>query len=382
MLRRGSSRISEENFNGRLQREKAKTGAVSVSLAWNDPSDLDLEASVYLSLPTGGMAKIYYGNKQAAGGYLDVDMHARDGEESNEPVENIFWKKPPAGVYVIYVNLYKKRGTRGAAIPFRALLRREGEDDLSREGEVEMEPSTSRRVEVFRFTVDRDGEVSMNRVGGPQPGIYPGPMNTGGGGFGSGFGGRAPMRRSRAPRAMKAKVMKVMKVMKAARKLAEKSRWKVVTPNSMWIRAEPSRSAATVKVAKPGYTVWGFDRGDGWVELVPPSENGFMLIRSHRSGHHELLRKEEVSKIAKGKKAKVAVWRGKKVKTSGGLKKDDLVKNKKKKIVSKSRQKQGQDSKWARACAKARALKGYTGFKAVKRGGSFYEKAKELMKDM
>lgn len=303
LLRRGSSRISEENFNGRLQREKAKTGAVSVSLAWNDPSDLDLEASVYLSLPTGGMAKIFYGNKQAAGGYLDVDMHARDGEESSEPVENIFWKKPPAGVYIIYVNLYKKRGTRGAAIPFRALLRREGEDDLSREGEVEMEPSKSRRVEVFRFTVDKDGEVSMNRVGGPPPGIKPGPMNTGGGGFGSGFGGRAPMRRAPAPRAMKAKVMKVMKVMK-------------------------------------------------------------------------------VSKIAKGKKAKVAVWRGKKVKTSGGLKKDDLVKNKKKKIVSKTRQKQGQDSKWARACAKARALKGYTGFKAVKRGGSFYEKAKELMKDM
>lgn len=297
MLRRGSSRISEENFNGRLQREKAKSGAVSVSLAWNDPSDLDLEASVYLE--KGGMAKIYYGNKQVAGGYLDVDMHARDGEESSEPVENIFWKKPPAGVYVVQVNLYRKRGTRGAAIPFRTLLKREGEDDLSREGEVEMEPSESRRVEVFRFTVDAGGEVNMNRVGGPLPEMKPGPIML----RGRVSRMRAPMRRAPAPRAMKAKMMKVMKVMK-------------------------------------------------------------------------------VSKIAKGKRAKAAVWKGKKVKTSGGLKKDDLVKNKKSKIVSKSRQKQGQDSKWARACAKARALKGYTGFKAVKRGGSFYEKAKELMKDM
>merc|ERR1719199_2190737 len=125
LLRRGSSGISQENFNCRLQREKAKTGAVSVSLAWNDPSDLDLYAKVFLA--KGGFEQVYYSNKHAAGGYLDVDMHARDGEESNEPVENIFWKKPPAGVYVIYVNLYKKRGTRGATIPFRALLRREGE---------------------------------------------------------------------------------------------------------------------------------------------------------------------------------------------------------------------------------------------------------------
>lgn len=79
-------------MNGRLHREKAKTGAVSASLAWNDPSDLDLEATVILE--KGGYAKISYQNKQAAGGYLDVDMHARDGDEVDEPVENIFWKKP------------------------------------------------------------------------------------------------------------------------------------------------------------------------------------------------------------------------------------------------------------------------------------------------
>jgi len=294
LLRKGSSRISEENFNCRLRREKAKTGALSVSLAWNDPSDLDLEANVFLE--TGGQARIYYGHKQAANGYLDVDMHARDGEEVDEPVENIFWKKPPAGTYSIFVNIYKKRGTRGASIPFRALLKRDGEDDLSREGEVENEGS-KKRVEVFRFTVDEDGEVSMGRVGSPLPAVKPGPSE----GFerrGAARVMRSPMRRVARPAAMK-----VMKVMKA-------------------------------------------------------------------------------STIAKGKKAKVAVWQGKKLKTSGGMKKSDLIKSKKRKNCVCLKESARQKQKWSKATAKARAIKGYTGFKAIKKGTSFYEKAKEVMAEM
>jgi len=303
-LRKGSSRISEENFSCRLQREKAKTGAVTASLAWNDPSDLDLEATVILE--KGGHAKIYYGNKQAAGGNLDVDMHARDGQEVDEPVENIFWKKPPAGVYSIAVNLYKKRGTRGAAIPFRVLLKRDGEDDLSKEGQVENEPD-QRRVEVFRFTIDEDGEVSMGRLGTPLPDPKPGPALVSGGGRAGVLGAVRVMRRARPRRAMKAmKAPKVMKVMKAMK----------------------------------------------------------------------------VSAVAKGKKAKLSVWKGKKVKTVGGLKKTDLVKSKHRKIVSAKRSEQGRNSKWSKATAKARAIKGYTGFKAIKKGTSFYEKAKELMADM
>merc|ERR550537_1375893 len=94
------------------------------------------------------------------------------------------------------------------------------------------------------------------------------------------------------------------------------------------------------------------------------------------------VKKVNISTIAKGKKAKVEVWQGKKLKTKKGLKKEDLVKSKSGKIVSAKKSKQGRDSKWAKATAKARAIKGYTGFKAIKRGGSFYEKAKEVMADM
>merc|ERR1712000_155679 len=87
----------------------------------------------------------------------------------------------------------------------------------------------------------------------------------------------------------------------------------------------------------------------------------------------------KVSAIAKGKKSKVAAWQGKKEKTVGGLKKTDLVKSSKRKIVSAKRSQHGKDSKWAKATAKARAIKGYTGFKAIKKGTSFYAKAKEVL---
>lgn len=294
LLRKGSSRISEENFNCRLQREKAKSGAVSASLAWNDPSDLDLHATVFPD--TGGKFDICYRSKQAAGGYLDVDMHARDGDEVAEPVENIFWKKPPAGLYSIKVHLYKKRGARDAAIPFRALLKRDGEEDMSREGAVEND-GEKRWVECFRFTVDAEGEITIGRVGTPLP--TPAPL--------------AAMKAMKFMKAMKS--MKAMMPMKAMKKV--------------------------MKVAM-----------------------------------------KKTSTIARGKKAKVEIWRGKKLKTTKGLKKDDLMKNKAGKIVSKKRSQTGKESKWSKATAKARAIKGYTGFKAIKKGGSFYEKAKEIMAEM
>merc|ERR1712070_876022 len=89
----------------------------------------------------------------------------------------------------------------------------------------------------------------------------------------------------------------------------------------------------------------------------------------------------KVMKVMKVKKASI-IAKGKKVKTSGGLKKEDLVKSSKKKIVSAMRSKLGKKSKWSKATAKARILKGYVGFKPIKKGTSFYEKAKEIMAEM
>merc|ERR1712098_428396 len=66
--------------------------------------------------------------------------------------------------------------------------------------------------------------------------------------------------------------------------------------------------------------------------------------------------------IAKGKRAKSSVFRGTKVKTSSGLKKSDLVKNKNGKVVSKKASARGQKNKWAAAFKKARKDLGIRGF--------------------
>ena len=69
--------------------------------------------------------------------------------------------------------------------------------------------------------------------------------------------------------------------------------------------------------------------------------------------------------IAKGRMAKVMVFKGKKVKTVGGLKKDSLTKNKHGRVVSKKLSAKGKKSKWMTAVVKARAALKVKGFCAV-----------------
>merc|ERR1712084_84681 len=95
----------------------------------------------------------------------------------------------------------------------------------------------------------------------------------------------------------------------------------------------------------------------------------------------------KVSKIAKGKLAKAAVFRGGKEKTSGGLQKKDLVKSKTGKIVSKKASERAKKQfkgsalhKWCTAVQAARKALGLKGFVAVKKGSPVYNKAKSLMK--
>merc|ERR1712187_344014 len=98
----------------------------------------------------------------------------------------------------------------------------------------------------------------------------------------------------------------------------------------------------------------------------------------------------KVSVIAKGKRARVAVFLGTKVKTYTGLKKADLVKSKTGRIVSKKaslRAKKtfaGRLGKWSAACAKARKALGIKGFLPVggktAAGKAFLAKARSFYK--
>merc|ERR1712217_346172 len=98
----------------------------------------------------------------------------------------------------------------------------------------------------------------------------------------------------------------------------------------------------------------------------------------------------KVSVIAKGKRAKSAVFSGRKAKTMSGLTKDSLTKNKSGKIVSKKRSAYSKRvyassgiKKWADAVKAARKSLGLTGFVAIggksATGKALYTKAKSLL---
>merc|ERR1711948_251212 len=95
------------------------------------------------------------------------------------------------------------------------------------------------------------------------------------------------------------------------------------------------------------------------------------------------------SQVAKGKRAKSSVFRGTKVKTSGGLTKDKLMKNKHGKIVSKAasaaaKKRSSKLTAWGKAVVAARKQLNIKGFVAVggktAQGKALYAKAKSLYK--
>jgi hypothetical protein len=160
-------------LKSRLSREGAQSGAITASLIWNDPSDLDLHAHVKRNGQTS-REHIFYGHKKAAGGYLDVDMNVRDSGKgfSLEPVENIFWKNPPGGQYRVYVT---NAGTKchptkwdgkftdhARSIPFKVFLDKDGEME---EFEGEWSPGNN-EIEAFTFEVEGDGSVADTGGGG------------------------------------------------------------------------------------------------------------------------------------------------------------------------------------------------------------------------
>jgi len=92
--------------------------------------------------------------------------------------------------------------------------------------------------------------------------------------------------------------------------------------------------------------------------------------------------------IATGKRAKSAVFRGSKVKTTGGLTQEKLVKNKQGKIVSKAQSARAKKlfssrlGAWHKAVMAARKALGVQGFCAIGgksvQGKALYAKAKSL----
>ncbi|CAE7679535.1 unnamed protein product [Symbiodinium sp. CCMP2592] len=103
------------------------------------------------------------------------------------------------------------------------------------------------------------------------------------------------------------------------------------------------------------------------------------------------MKKKAVSKIARGKLAKTIVFKGRKdfrEKTSTGLQKMHLMKNKRGKVVTKKQHAIGKalfkktGQRWLEACVTARRELGVKGFCAIggksAQGKALYAKAKSL----
>merc|ERR1711964_329496 len=99
------------------------------------------------------------------------------------------------------------------------------------------------------------------------------------------------------------------------------------------------------------------------------------------------MKAKRVSTIAKGRFAKALVFRGSKVKTVGGLKKESLMKNKRGKIVSKRANARGkqvykQIESWTAAHMAARSAMGVSGWVSLNgktlQGKALYVKTKTI----
>lgn len=119
--------LTDQVITARINRENVNSGELHAALIWNDIADLDLHCIT----PSG--EHLYFGHKESrCGGWLDIDMNAT-GNNSLEPIENVFFASAPSGRYKIYVNNYNNRTDSNTVftdsnrrVPFRVMLTRNG----------------------------------------------------------------------------------------------------------------------------------------------------------------------------------------------------------------------------------------------------------------
>ena len=90
-----------DDMDSLLEEMGAVEGEITASIYWPSKDDLDLHCVT----PDGG--HIYYSNKSAGGGELDVDMQVQGDRDSG--VENIYFASPAPGEYQFYIVNYTDR---------------------------------------------------------------------------------------------------------------------------------------------------------------------------------------------------------------------------------------------------------------------------------
>eukprot|EP00929_Paragymnodinium_shiwhaense_P068249 TRINITY_DN342_c0_g4_i1.p1 TRINITY_DN342_c0_g4~~TRINITY_DN342_c0_g4_i1.p1 ORF type:complete len:155 (-),score=52.76 TRINITY_DN342_c0_g4_i1:306-701(-) len=120
--------------------------------------------------------------------------------------------------------------------------------------------------------------------------------------------------------------------------------------------------------------------------LPTNSTRGAMKAMKKASGK-KVMKAKRVSKIASGRMAKAQVLKGKKLKTTGGLTQDSLMKNKRGKVVSKKKSAHGKRAfkrieSWVESVVEARKALHVNGFVPINgkslQGKALYVKSKAL----
>ena len=129
----------------RLEAAGARDGEITVTLAWDDGCDLDLRVIP----PCGPGSTIYFNNKRACKGTLDVDMNF-GSRHSRTPVEHVVWPfgEAPEGDYAVSVSHAGGRCTN-ARTDFQVIVSRHG------------------REETFGGSVNRSGTAEVTRFAWP-----------------------------------------------------------------------------------------------------------------------------------------------------------------------------------------------------------------------
>ena len=143
----------------RLKREGAKTGAITISLMWDNYNDIDLHCID----PNG--EEIFFSHKNSrSGGELDVDMNA-GGPNSKEPVENIYWenRKAKKGNYSVYINHYRNHNCYGCSDPtnYTVVVK---QNNIVREFKGKITFGASKRlIYTFDFNNKNFGEIELSQ---------------------------------------------------------------------------------------------------------------------------------------------------------------------------------------------------------------------------
>ena len=127
----------------RAQQRGGQRGRLTIILAWDDRNDLD----VYVRCPGGGA--IFYQQRNACGGVLDVDANGDERTADVQGVENVFFAAPQPGTYRIAVDPYAMRVSRST--PFRVTIQQEGRPDRVITGVAE---NGRHRQDIGEVTVD------------------------------------------------------------------------------------------------------------------------------------------------------------------------------------------------------------------------------------